>query len=126
MNTAWRNASFRAFADYMLTDDFRDAVDELVVEARDTCLALMCAEAVPWRCHRSLVAVALTVRGVTVRDLLTPGRSQPTRSHHSPVSMETVSSIRESSGRADRRDGMRLIRGLPSDYVPGPATARDY
>ena len=77
-NTAWRNASFRGFADYMETPEFAQALDELRSLARDAGpAAFMCAEAVPWRCHRSLVADALTARGDTVLHIMGPGRVQP-------------------------------------------------
>lgn len=69
-NTAWRNASFRNYADYMQTDTFAKAVDELVAYSARATTAIMCAEAVPWRCHRSLVADALTVRGVAVKEII--------------------------------------------------------
>jgi uncharacterized protein (DUF488 family) len=65
-NTGWRNEGFRGYADYMLTDDFARHVAALIALAATTRLAVMCAEAVPWRCHRSLVADALVVRGVSV------------------------------------------------------------
>ncbi len=70
VNTGWRNKSFRSYADYMQTDDFKEAVDELMAMARKP-TAIMCAEAVPWRCHRSLVGDALLVRDVQVRDIMT-------------------------------------------------------
>jgi uncharacterized protein (DUF488 family) len=63
-NSGWRNQSFRGYADYMQTEEFVENVDAVVELARSKCCALMCAEAVPWRCHRSLVADALLVRGV--------------------------------------------------------------
>jgi uncharacterized protein (DUF488 family) len=63
-NTAWRNLSFRGYADYMQTEEFRSAVDDVIHLAAHERLALMCAESVPWRCHRSLIADALLVRGV--------------------------------------------------------------
>jgi uncharacterized protein (DUF488 family) len=68
-NMAWRNASFRGYADYMLTDDFELGLAKLRALAADGCVALMCAEAVPWRCHRSLVADALTARGARVEHI---------------------------------------------------------
>jgi len=70
LNAGWRNTSFRSYADYMQTDDFAAGVDELLAIAAETCTAIMCAEAVPWRCHRSLVGDALLVRGVEVRDIM--------------------------------------------------------
>jgi uncharacterized protein (DUF488 family) len=69
-NTGWRNESFRGFADYMQTEEFRDALAALICMGRERRVAIMCAEAVPWRCHRSLVADALTVRGVPVVEIL--------------------------------------------------------
>ena len=72
-NTAWRNASFRGFADYMLTEPFETGLAKLHALAVRQRVALMCAEAVPWRCHRSLVADALTARGAHVEHI-TNGR----------------------------------------------------
>lgn len=69
-NTGWHNASFRGFADYMQSADFARNVEALVALARLQRCALMCAEAVPWRCHRSLIADALLVRGVRVEDII--------------------------------------------------------
>jgi uncharacterized protein (DUF488 family) len=65
-NTAWENASFRGFADYMETEEFEKSLIELIETAKKQRTALMCAEAVPWRCHRSLIADALAVRRITV------------------------------------------------------------
>lgn len=69
-NDGWRNAGFRGYADYMQTDAFARALDELIQLARDKPTAIMCAESLPWRCHRSLIADALTVRGVAVYHIL--------------------------------------------------------
>jgi len=74
-NKAWRNASFRGYADYMLTDDFERGLTELLELAKQERLAMMCAEAVPWRCHRSLVSDALLARGRTVMHIT--GSSEP-------------------------------------------------
>ena len=76
-NTAWRNKSFRGFADYMQTRDFAAGLEQAMKLAKARPSALMCAEAVPWRCHRSLVADALLARGYSVRDILTASRAQP-------------------------------------------------
>jgi uncharacterized protein (DUF488 family) len=73
-NTGWRNASFRGYADHMLTDEFERGLDALHALTREGTVAVMCAEAVPWRCHRSLVADALTVRGARVEHITGPGR----------------------------------------------------
>lgn len=78
-NAGWRNASFRGYADYMLTDDFERGLGELQALTEEGTVALMCAEAVPWRCHRSLVADALTVRGAHAKHIIGPGASHP---HH--------------------------------------------
>lgn len=74
-NRGWRNESFRNYADYMQTDDFREALESLIETARRERTAVMCAEAVPWRCHRSLIADALLVRGMTVRQFMGAGKS---------------------------------------------------
>lgn len=79
INTAWRNDSFRGFADYMLTDEFETGLSELRAETDRGLVALMCAEAVPWRCHRSLVADALTVREASVEHIMGSARAAP---HH--------------------------------------------
>ncbi len=65
-NVAWRNASFRGYADYMMTAEFRENLERLIELSQTTQAAIMCAEAVPWRCHRSLIADALVVRGIPV------------------------------------------------------------
>jgi uncharacterized protein (DUF488 family) len=69
-NTAWRNKSFRGYADYMQTAAFQDGLEALLQLGRQKRVAIMCAEAVPWRCHRSLVADALNVRGLPVIEIL--------------------------------------------------------
>jgi uncharacterized protein (DUF488 family) len=69
-NTGWENPSFRGYADYMSTDRFASALATLWTLATRETVALMCAEAVPWRCHRSLVADALTARGLRVRHIM--------------------------------------------------------
>ena len=75
-NMGWRNASFRGYADYMQTPEFADSLEELIQLASQGRIALMCAEAVPWRCHRSLIADALTVRGIRTEDIMSPTRRQ--------------------------------------------------
>ena len=75
-NMGWRNASFRGFADYMQTPDFDAGLGRLIKLAKQKKTALMCAEAVPWRCHRSLIADALVVRGIRVKDIISGKRSQ--------------------------------------------------
>jgi uncharacterized protein (DUF488 family) len=70
VNTAWRNDSFRGYADYMASSEFRQGIERLLELARAKRTAIMCAEAVPWRCHRSLIGDALLVRGVKVEDIM--------------------------------------------------------
>ena len=76
LNMGWRNASFRGYADYMQTPEFKQSLDELIRLARQERIAIMCAEAVPWRCHRSLIADALLVRGIRTEDIMSPTRRQ--------------------------------------------------
>jgi uncharacterized protein (DUF488 family) len=78
-NTGWRNASFRGFADYMQTAEFATGLDQLLSLAMQWRVAIMCAEAVPWRCHRSLIADALFARGVSVEHIISAGHTQTHR-----------------------------------------------
>lgn len=75
LNSGWRNRSFRGFADYMSTPEFSMGLDELIHIASLRKTAVMCAEAVPWRCHRALIADALIKKGWTVRDIMTPANA---------------------------------------------------
>jgi uncharacterized protein (DUF488 family) len=75
-NVGWRNASFRGYADYMQTPEFEQSLEELIRLAKQERIAIMCAEAVPWRCHRSLIADALLVRGIRTEDIMSPTRRQ--------------------------------------------------
>jgi uncharacterized protein (DUF488 family) len=68
-NAGWRNLSFRGYADYMQTAEVASHLASLIAQARDETVAVMCAEAVPWRCHRSLIADALVVRGIRVLEI---------------------------------------------------------
>jgi uncharacterized protein (DUF488 family) len=70
LNLGWRNASFRGYADYMQTPEFAESLEELIQLANQGRIALMCAEALPWRCHRSLIADALTVRNIRTEDIM--------------------------------------------------------
>jgi uncharacterized protein (DUF488 family) len=74
-NTAWRNAQFRGYADHMATPEFRAALASLIADPRRT--AIMCAEAVPWKCHRNLISDDLARRGHEVIHILGPGSTQP-------------------------------------------------
>jgi len=70
VNLAWRNSGFRGYADYMQTKEFIDNLLKIVALSRENCIALMCAEALPWRCHRSLISDALVVRHVKVQHII--------------------------------------------------------
>ncbi len=78
-NTGWRNKGFRGFADYMETDEFSSELAAVAAEAKEATLAVMCAEAVPWRCHRSLISDALLVRGHAVEHIMSAERRDPHR-----------------------------------------------
>jgi uncharacterized protein (DUF488 family) len=87
-NRGWRNANFRGYADHMLTAEFEEGLAELLGLPRP--LAMMCAEAVPWRCHRSLVADALLVRGIVVSHIIGVSRASP----HQLTSFAKVEGVR--------------------------------
>lgn len=90
LNIGWENASFRGFADYMLTEEFDKGIAELIDLAQNKQIAIMCSEAVPWRCHRSLIADALTVRGILVEHILSRTSVRP----HSMTSFAKVEGIK--------------------------------
>lgn len=72
LNAGWKSHQFRGYADYMQTPEFKDALKKLMELGKSKRTAIMCAEALPWRCHRSLIADALLVRGFSVQDIFTP------------------------------------------------------
>ncbi len=76
LNLGWRNVSFRGFADYMATPEFERGLEELIEWANRECVAVMCAEAVPWRCHRALIADALLARGIRCEEIVSRTRCQ--------------------------------------------------
>ena len=98
-NTGWRNEGFRGFADYMQGEDFHNALETLIRMSRQKRVAIMCAEAVPWRCHRSLVADALSVRGIPAVEILS-----------------------ESSYRMHKLTPFARVEGTRITYPPGQAT----
>lgn len=127
-NTAWRNASFRGFADYMQTRDFVHSLRSMMKIARHEQTAIMCAEAVPWRCHRSLIADALLVRGCPVEEIesvtrtrphtLTPwARVQGTRITYPP---EAATQAEES----DKKGGSHAMIKLKRVYEPASSSDR--
>ena len=77
INAGWRNESFRGYADYMQSPAFAAAIDELVALGQSQPTAIMCAEAMPWRCHRSLVADALIARGIAAEEIVSTTRTTP-------------------------------------------------
>ena len=102
LNTAWRNESFRGYADFMQTPAFEDALGELMREASQHPTAIMCAEAVPWRCHRSLISDALLVRGWQVLDIVS--LAKPKR--HELTSFAKVDGLRIVYPGADEPPGL--------------------
>jgi len=77
VNGGWRNSGFRGYADYMQTEAFRKSLNRCIALAKSSQIVLMCAEAVPWRCHRSLVADALIVRDIAVSEIASGVRTRP-------------------------------------------------
>ena len=76
LNMAWRNEMFRGYADYMETEEFREGIDRLLELAGESRTAIMCAEAVWWKCHRSLIADYLKAKGITVLHILGEGKAE--------------------------------------------------
>ncbi|HUZ70162.1 MAG TPA: DUF488 domain-containing protein [Candidatus Saccharimonadales bacterium] len=103
INKGWRNAGFRGFADYMQTPAFERHLEECLALARRERIALMCAEAVPWRCHRSLIADALVARAVDVRHITGAGPARP----HALTPFARV-------------DGVRITYPEPGTLFPEP------
>jgi len=77
INLGWRNDSFRGYADYMQTEEFRENLEKLIDLASEKRVAIMCAEAVPWRCHRSLISDALLARGIVASHIVGTGAPKP-------------------------------------------------
>ena len=100
---AWKSASFRAYADHMDTPVFGAALGRLLDVGREAATAILCAEAVPWRCHRQLIADALVARGVEARHILGPGPAERHALHPS-------ARVRE--------DGGLVYSGPPTLFTP--------
>jgi uncharacterized protein (DUF488 family) len=108
LNDAWRNASFRGYADYMQTPEFAKQIEEVIQLAKEHRIALMCAEAVPWRCHRSLIGDALTVRGIRTEDVMTlTQRRVHTLTPFAHVRGSTVTYPAETSSRLRKGTSIR-------------------
>ncbi len=109
INIGWRNASFRGYADYMQTPEFSANLGRLMELASAAPTAIMCAEAVPWRCHRSLVADALMVQGVEVLEVISATRSQPhSMTPFAKVDGQTVTYPAERTAESNSMGGSNL------------------
>jgi len=82
VNTGWRNEAFRGYADYMQTAEFKAEIDWLIEQVARRSVVVMCAEAVPWRCHRSLIADAVLARGAAAQDIFVTPQGSSTRKPH--------------------------------------------
>ena len=94
VNTGWQNASFRGYADYMQTEAFQNALKKLMGLEKETVAAIMCSEAVPWRCHRSLIGDALLVRGHSVENIFVSPAGKSTRKPHTLTPFARVEGTR--------------------------------
>jgi hypothetical protein len=126
-NTAWRNASFRGYADYMQTEEFEKALARAIELACEKRSALMCAEAVPWRCHRSLVADAFVVRGIEVLEIV--GSSRPKPHGLTPFAVVRGTSITYPADKTgalfgSRRESPGEPNRAPRDKSAGPGLKR--
>ena len=114
INAGWRNASFRGYADYMQTPEFAQSLEELIQLAKER-IAIMCAEAVPWRCHRSLIVDALLVRGIRVEDIMSVTRRQVhTLTPFAKVQGSTITYPAETSKSTPRKTPAKRSGPLPS------------
>jgi uncharacterized protein (DUF488 family) len=114
VNLGWHNASFRGYADYMQTPEFEKSLEELVQWVKQDRIALMCAEAVPWRCHRSLIADALLVRGILTEDIMSPTRRQVhTLTPFAKVRGTTITYPTETSRSTQKKPSAKRSRSQP-------------
>jgi uncharacterized protein (DUF488 family) len=111
LNAGWRNASFRGYADYMQTPEFEENLKKLIELAKEDRIAILCAEAVPWRCHRSLIGDALTVRGIRAEDIMSLARRQVhSLTPFASVRGTTVTYPAESAEPAKKKAGVKRKR----------------
>jgi uncharacterized protein (DUF488 family) len=115
LNGGWENDSFRGFADYMQSAEFEGALERLIDLASDQQIALMCAEAVPWRCHRSLIADALVVRGIAVKHILGPKSLRP----HSLRAFARVDGTRITYPPEDPESTTEAANSAPAEQCDG-------
>jgi uncharacterized protein (DUF488 family) len=114
INGGWRNASFRGYADYMQTPEFENSLQKLIRLAEREQLVLMCAEAVPWRCHRLLIADALLIRGIRIEHIMTANHRQVhTLTPFAKVRGAVITYPAESSASAQKKTDIRLSRPHP-------------
>ncbi len=114
VNLGWHNASFRGYADYMQTPEFEQSLEELIQWVKQDRIALMCAEAVPWRCHRSLIADALLVRGIRTEDIMSPTRRQVhTLTPFAKVRGTTITYPTETSRSTQKKPSAKRSRSQP-------------
>ena len=114
LNVGWRNASFRGYADYMQTPEFETSLEELIQLAKQKQIAIMCAEAVPWRCHRSLIADALLVQRIRTEDIMSPTRRQVhTLTPFAKVRGTTITYPAEASGSTPKQPSAKRSRSKP-------------
>jgi uncharacterized protein (DUF488 family) len=106
-NIGWRNASFRGYSDYMQTSTFRENLDRCIELAKRERVVLMCAEAVPWRCHRSLIADALLVKGIEASEITSGVRARP----HSLTPWARVTGTRVTYPAARAQSGQSVVAG---------------
>src|ERR1035437_6575604 len=114
INVGWRNASFRGYADFMQTPEFELGLGELIQMARQKRVAIMCAEAVPWRCHRSLIADALLVRGIRVEDIMSlTRRTVHTLTPFAKVRGTTITYPTKKSRQRKKKASLKSDRPMP-------------
>jgi hypothetical protein len=119
VNLGWHNASFQGYADYMQTPEFKQSLDELVQLAKQERIVLMCAEAVPWRCHRSLIADALLVRGIRTEDIMGLTRRQVhTLTSFAKVRGTTITYPAEASRSTPKKPSVKRSRSQPIEKIP--------
>lgn len=118
-NMGWRNASFRGYADYMQAPEFAQSLEELVRLANQDRIVLMCAEAVPWRCHRSLIADALLVRGIHTEDIMSATRRQVhTLTPFAKVRGTVITYPSEAPESAQKKSSAKRSRPLVAKITP--------
>jgi uncharacterized protein (DUF488 family) len=115
INLGWRNGSFRGYADYMQKQDFENNLQELIRLAQLDRIALMCAEAVPWRCHRSLIADALFAHGIRTQHIMGPTRLEV----HTLTPFARMNATKVSYPSEDRESQLELF-SVKAKGVPRP------